>query len=233
MLTLHTWPTQNARKISVMLEECDLDYEIVPVDIGNNEQFSESFKRHNPNCKIPVLVDSDVMTNTGEATAIFESGAILLYLAEKTGRFLPEKPAERAHTISWLFWQTSGMGPTFGNFTHFASAMAKDRSMLNAYLAKTGAPEPIQYAIERFTKESFRLLGVLNNELANKEFIIGEPSIADFAAYPWVESAWHGLQLLNPQLTSDYKHIARWMGRLAERDAVKRGMEKLAWGVKL
>lgn len=233
MLTLHTWSTQNARKISVMLEECELDYQIVPVDIVANEQFSEQFRRLNPNSKIPVLVDSDVTAHSAEPVAIFESGAILLYLAEKTGRFLSTRAAERARTISWVFWQTSGVGPVFGNFSHFASAMAKDRSSLNSYLAKTGAPEPVHYAIERFAKESFRLLDVLNKELAGNEFIAGELSIADFATYPWVESAWHAFKLFNPKLASDFSHVARWMATLAERDGIRRGMEKLAWDVDL
>lgn len=232
MLTLHTWSTQNARKIAIMLEECGLDCQITPVNILTNEQFSERFRGLNPNSKIPVLVDTEVRTNTGEAVSVFESGAILLYLAEKTGRFLPRQAAERARTISWVFWQTSGMGPAFGNFSHFASAMVQDRSLLNAYLAKTGAPEPVHYAIERFTKESFRLLGVLNSELSSREFIAGELSIADFATYPWVESAWQGFRLFNPNLTSDYGNIVRWMATLAEREGVRRGMEKLAWDVK-
>jgi GST-like protein len=233
MLTLHTWATQNARKISVMLEECGLEYRIVPVDIMNGEQFAEPFKRLNPNCKIPVLVDSDLCSPSGEPVAIFETGAILLHLAEKTGRFLSRHPAERARTISWLFWQTSAVGPVFGNFSHFASAMAKDRSRLNAYLAKTGAPEPVHYAIERFARESFRLLGVLNQALAEREFIAGELSIADFATYPWVESAWTGFALLNPNLSSDCHHVERWMATLAEREALRRGMARLAWGAKL
>jgi len=233
MLSLYTWATQNARKISVMLEECDLAYQIVPVDIMNNEQFSEPFTRLNPNNKIPVLVDSDLSSSSGEPGAIFETGAILLYLAEKTGRFLPQHSAARARVLSWLFWQTSGLGPNFGNFAHFASATVKDRSRLNAYLDKTGAREPALYAIERFAKESLRLLAVLNRELEDKEFIAGELSIADFATYPWVESAWQGFKLLNPNLSSEFGHIERWMVTLAEREAVKRGMEKLAWGVNL
>lgn len=233
MLTLYTWPTQNARKISVMLEECGLDYRILPVDIQNNQQFAPEFRRLNPNSKIPVLVDSDLTQDSGQPAAIFETGAILLYLAEKTGRFLPHQPAARMQVISWLFWQTSGMGPAFGNFSHFASAMVKDKSLLNAYLAKTGAPEPVQYAIERFAKESFRLLGVLNGQLATQEFIAGELSIADFASYPWIESAWSGFRMLNPNLGQDFSHVERWMATLAERDGVKRGMARLAWGVQL
>ena len=233
MLTLYTWSTQNARKISVMLEECGLDYRIAPVNIMKDEQFSASFRLLNPNSKIPVLVDDELCDSAGQPVAIFETGAILLYLAEKTGRFLPQHPAGRALTLSWLFWQTSGVGPVFGNFAHFASAAVKDKSQLNAYLAKSGAREPVQYAIERFAKESFRLLGVLNQQLSTQDFIVGELSIADFATYAWVESAWPGFQLLNPNLASDYAHVARWLASLGKREALQRGMAALAWGVEL
>ena len=233
MLTLYTWSTQNARKISVMLEECGLDYRIAPVNILKDEQFDESFERLNPNSKIPVLVDADLCDSAGQPVAIFETGAILLYLAEKSGRFLPKHPADRARTLSWLFWQTSGVGPAFGNFAHFASATVKDKSLLNVYLAKSGAREPVQYAIERFAKESFRLLGVLNQQLSTQDFIAGELSIADFATYPWVESAWPGFNLLHPNLAADFAHVARWMAALADREALQRGMAALAWGVQL
>ena len=233
MLTLYTWSTQNARKISVMLEECTLDYRIAPVNILEDEQFCESFKKLNPNSKIPVLVDTDFCDNAGQPIAIFETGAILIYLAEKTGRFLSKHPADRTRTLSWLFWQASGVGPAFGNFAHFASATVKDKSLLNVYLAKSGAREPVQYAIERFTKESFRLLGVLNQHLSARVFIADELSIADFATYPWVESAWPGFKMLNPNLEADFPHVARWMAALERREALQRGMAALAWGVRL
>lgn len=233
MLTLYTWSTQNARKISIMLEECALDYKITSVNILKDEQFSASFHHLNPNNKIPVLVDTDLCDSAGEPVAIFETGAILLYLAEKTGQFLSKHPAERTRTLNWLFWQTSGMGPVFGNFAHFASAMVKDKALLNAYLAKSGANEPVPYAIERFAKESFRLLGVLNQQLSVQDFIVGELSIADFAAYPWVESAWSGFKMLRPNIETDYEYVARWMADLSKREALQRGMVKLAWGVEL
>ena len=233
MLTLYTWSTQNARKISIMLEESALDYKIAAVNILKDEHFSEAFNHLNPNKKIPVLVDTDMCDSKGEPIAIFETGAILLYLAEKSGRFLPKHPAERVQTLSWLFWQTSGMGPTFGNFAHFASAMVKDKALLNAYLAKSGANEPVPYAIDRFAKESLRLLGVLNQQLSNRDFIIGELSIADFAAYPWVESAWSGFKMIHPNIEADFMHITRWMETLGKREAVQRGMAMLAWGVEL
>lgn len=233
MLTLYTWSTQNARKISIMLEECGLSYRIAPVNILKDEQFSESFRRLNPNSKIPVLVDEELCDETGQPVAIFETGAILLYLAEKTGRFLPSHLAQRAKTLSWLFWQTSGVGPVFGNFAHFVAATVKDKSKLNVYLAKSGAREPAQYAIERFAKESLRLLGVLNQQLSTQDFIAGELSIADFATYAWVESAWPGFAQLNPTLESDFAHVKRWMMALEKREALQRGMAALAWGVEL
>lgn len=231
MLKLYTWSTQNARKISVMLEECELAYEVVPVDIMNDAQFSEAFKRLNPNSKIPVLVDLDLRDASGEPVAIFETGAILLYLAEKAGRFLPSAPADRVKVMSWLFWQCSGVGPVFGNFAHFASALAPDRNQLNGFLAKTGASQPLAYPIERFSQESYRLLGVLDQQLSRQPFVAGDLSIADFAAYPWVESAWSGLKMLNPARMAQYAHVARWMATLAERPGVQRGMARLAWGV--
>ena len=175
-----------------------------------------------------MLVDSERRTAKGDPLAIFETGAILLYLAEKTGRFLPQHPAERARAISWLFWQTSGVGPSFGNFAHFASARAQDRSQLNAYLAKTGAPQPVDYAIDRFARESFRLLGVLNRTLADQDFIVGELSVADFATYPWIEAAWPAFKTLHPTLSTDFEHVERWMTTLARREGLQRGMQKLA-----
>lgn len=216
-----------------MLEECGLAYRIAPVNILKDEQFSADFRQLNPNGKIPVLVDEDVRDSAGQPVAIFETGAILLHLAEKTGRFLPGQPAERARTLSWLFWQTSGVGPVFGNFAHFAAAAVRDKSQLNPYLTQSGAREPVQYAIERFARESLRLLGVLNQQLAAQEYIAGELSIADFATYAWVESAWAGFKQLHPGLEADFAHVARWLDTLGQREALQRGMAKLAWGVAL
>ncbi|MCG8609098.1 MAG: glutathione binding-like protein, partial [Pseudomonadales bacterium] len=161
---------------------------------------------------------------------IFETGAILLYLAEKSGKFLPKNSAQRARVIKWLFWQTSGLGPVFGNFSHFASALAKDASYLNNYLVQTRAKEANFQAIERFSKESFRLLGVLNNVLSDSDYIAGDLSIADFASYPWIESAWAGLKALNNNLETDFQHVANWMQKLQARPGVQKGMSKLAWG---
>lgn len=233
MLRLLTWSTQNARKISIMLEECEYEYTIEPINIEKQEQFNSEFKALNPNSKIPVLLDSDLIDEHRNPEPIFETGAILLYLAEKSGQFLSKEPAQRARVIKWLFWQTSGLGPAFGNFSHFASALAKDESYLNNYLAQTRAKEANFQAIERFSKESFRLLGVLNKVLSDRDFIAGDLSIADFASYPWIESAWAGLKALNNNLEKDFPHVASWMQRLQERPGVQKGMNKLAWGTDL
>lgn len=233
MLTLHAWTTQNARKITIMLEECGLPYRISPVDILKDEQHSAEFRQLNPNGKIPVLVDDDLHSASGEPLAIFETGAILLYLAEKSGRFLSPQPGRRAHALSWLFWQTSGVGPAFGNLAHFASAGVQDRTRLNGFLEKTGAREPVQYATQRFAQESLRLLGVLDEALANRPYVAGELSIADFALYPWVESGWPGFQSFYPTLSADFARVEHWMGRLGQREALRRGMQRLAWGASL
>ncbi|HLD69079.1 MAG TPA: glutathione S-transferase N-terminal domain-containing protein [Pseudomonas sp.] len=233
MLTLYAWTTQNARKITIMLEECGLPYRISPVDILKDEQHSPAFRQLNPNRKIPVLVDDDLCGVGGEPLTVFETGAILLYLAEKSGRFLSPQPGQRAHTLSWLFWQTSGVGPAFGNLAHFASAGVQDRTRLNGFLEKTGAREPVQYAIQRFAGESLRLLGVLDEALAENPYVAGELSIADFALYPWVESGWPGLQSLHPTLSVDFARVEHWMNRLDQREALRRGMQRLAWGAPL
>ena len=231
MLKLITWSTQNARKISIMLAACQLDYEIEWLNIEKDEQHQPSFKALNPNGKIPVLIDTDLVNEQGQVEPIFESAAILLYLAEKTGKFLSEQPAQKMNTIKWLFWQAANLGPVLGNFSHFAGAAVKDAKHLNAYLAKTRAPKVDEYAIQRFTQESFRLLGVLNQQLENKDFIAGDVSIADFACYPWLESAWFGLQGINPELNNQFNNVSEWMVRMKDVTGVERGMKKLAWGV--
>lgn len=234
MLNLYTWSTQNARKISIMLQECDLNYKITPINIEKNEQHTFDFKALNPNSKVPVLLDSDLLDEQGQPMPIFETGAILLYLAEKTGRFIPSLLAQRYNVIKWLFWQTSNLGPVFGNFSHFASALVQDKTKLNPYLAQTKAKEPNRYAIERFTKESFRLLGVLESVLSETAYIAGEQiSIADFACYPWIESAWSGLSQINPNLQQEYLHLSSWMLKMADRPGVKAGMDQLSWGADL
>ena len=229
MLKLITWRTQNARKISIMLTACQLDYEIEWLNIEENEQHEKGFKAFNPNGKIPVLIDCDFINEQAEVEPIFESAAILLYLAEKSGRFLSNKPTQRMATIKWLFWQAANLGPILGNFSHFIAASVKDTRRLNSYLIKSRAPKIDEYAIQRFTKESFRLLGVLNQQLSDKPFITDEISIADFACYPWLEAVWLGLQSINPNINSQYKNLSDWMARMKMVEGVKEGMDRLAY----
>jgi GSH-dependent disulfide-bond oxidoreductase len=195
MIDLYTFTTPNGRKASVMLEEVGLPYTAHSIDIRRGDQFTPEFLAVNPNGKIPALVD-------GEQT-IFESGAILIYLAEKTGQFLPTQGAERYAVLQWLMFQMGGVGPMFGQLNHF----------------KRFAPEPIPYAIERYTKETLRLYSVLDHQLGQQEFLAGEYSIADIATYPWV--AIHEFQGLS---LDAYPHVARWAATIAARPAVGRGM---------
>jgi len=197
MIKLYFWPTPNGKKISVMLEECELPYEIVPVDIGKGDQFDPEFLAISPNNRMPAIVDTD----TG--ISVFESGAILVYLAEKSGRFLPQEDAARFEVLQWLFWQVAGQGPMAGQLGHFLHA----------------AKEPVDYAVERYRAEHHRLLGVLNRQLADREFIAGEYSIADIASWPWVRSA-AGVQ----QPLDEFPHLQRWSGTVAARPAVRRGV---------
>jgi len=186
-----------------MLEECGLDYRVHPVDIANAEQFEQDYLAINPNSKIPTIVDDD--GPGGGPFAVFESGAILIYLAEKTGRLLSADPRLRSQAIQWLMFQVGGIGPMFGQAQHF----------------RRFAPQPLPYAIERYSKEAARLYGVLDQRLATSEFLAGnEYSIADIASYPWVmRSDWQGVSL------SDHPHVQRWVAAIGGRPAVQRGME--------
>lgn len=200
-LTLYFAPTPNGQKISIMLEECGLPYDVVPVNILTGEQFTAEFKAINPNSKIPALVDNA----QDPPLAIFESGAILLYLAEKTGQFLP--PPEDIHgrysVVQWLMFQMSGIGPMFGQAGHFLNY----------------APEPIPYAIERYRREVARLYTVLDEQLAQNEYIAGANyTIADMAIYPWV-TLYRGHQ----QDLGQVPHVRRWYNQLKQRPALRRG----------
>lgn len=201
MITLYTWATPNGRKVSIMLEECALPYVVQPVDITAGAQFRPEFTAINPNGKIPALVDADA------GITVFESGAILTYLAEKTGRFLPAAGPVRYAVLQWLMWQMGGVGPMFGQTHHF----------------RRFAPEPVPYALERYGNETRRLYRVLDTQLAHNEFVAGEAagySIADIAIYPWVaRHEWQGVTL------SDFPNVQRWADSLALRPAVQRGME--------
>jgi GST-like protein len=184
-----------------MLEELGVPYTVHPINIGKGEQFAPAFVAISPNSKIPAIVDSD--GPGGREIAMFESGAILIYLAEKTGMLLPTEPVRRLEALQWLMFQMGGVGPMFGQAHHFLRA----------------APEPVPYAIERYTKEAARLYGVLNARLGEREYLAGEYSIADVATYPWVvRHEWHKVDL------ADHPNVARWYAAIGARPAVQGGM---------
>jgi GST-like protein len=198
MIDVYTWPTPNGHKVHIMLEECGLPYAVHAVDIGAGEQFRPEFLAISPNNKIPAIVDSD--GPDGRPIALFESGAILLYLAGKTGRFYPADLRGRAAVVQWLFWQMAGLGPMAGQTHHFVHY----------------APQPIDYAIDRYVRETGRLYGVLNKRLADREYVAGDYSIADMACYPWV------LPQRQKQDMAHFPHLARWKEAIAARPAVQR-----------
>ncbi len=203
MIDLYTWPTPNGHKASVMLEETGLDYRVHPVDIANGEQFAADYVTINPNGKIPTIVDQD--GPGGGPFAVFKLGAILIYLAEKTGRLLSADPRHRSQAIQWLMFQVGGIGPMFGQAQHF----------------RRFAPQPLPYAIQRYSTEAARLYGVLDKRLAASEFLAeGDYSIADIASYPWVaRHEWQGVAL------ADYPNVRRWIETVGQRPAVQRGMQ--------
>jgi GST-like protein len=201
MIELYYWPTPNGHKITLFLEEAGLPYTIKPVNIGKGEQFEHDFLRISPNNRMPAIVDT-APAEGGEAISVFESGAILQYLAEKSGRFLPKDLRGRTTVMEWLFWQVGGLGPMLGQNHHF-----------NRY-----APEKIPYAIDRYVRETHRLYSVLDKRLDGREFIAGKDySIADMAAYPWtVPHEDQGMKL------DDFPHFKRWFERIRDREATKR-----------
>ncbi|MGV0026461.1 glutathione binding-like protein [Phormidesmis priestleyi] len=204
MIDLYYWTTPNGHKITMFLEEVELPYTIVPINIGKGDQFQPEFLKISPNNRIPAIVDHKPMEG-GEAISVFESGAILLYLAEKTGKLIGEDLRSRVEVLQWLFWQMAGLGPMAGQNHHF-----------NQY-----APEKIPYAIERYVKETGRLYAVLNQRLSDREFIGGSYSIADIAAYPWIVP--YDCQGQNLQ---DFPHLKRWFKTIRERPATIRAYEK-------
>jgi GST-like protein len=205
MIDLYPWTTPNGRKVSIMLEEVGLPYEVIPVNIGKEEQFTPAFTAINPNQKIPAIVDHDV---PGGPLAVFESGAILIHLAEKTGKLLPKDVRGRAGVIEWLMYQMSHVGPIIGQVGHFMNQ----------------APEKIPYAIQRFLNESVRIVGVLNRGLEGRDFLAGDYSIADVATYPWVVAAWGPFQAMLPEKVADLRNVGRWLERVGARPAVQKGM---------
>lgn len=201
MIDLYYWPTPNGWKITIMLEECGLDYRMIPVNIGKGDQFSPEFLKISPNNRMPAIVDHD--GPDGDPLSVFESGAILVYLAEKTGRFLPTDSRGRVEVLQWLFWQMGGLGPMAGQLGHF-------------FLY---AQEKIPYAIERYRNEYNRLLGVINNRLADREHLAGDYSVADMACWPWVR----GHERLGQDL-DEFPHVKRWDDAMAARPAAKKGV---------
>ena len=202
MIDLYTWSTPNGRKVSIMLEECGLPYRVHPIDIGKGDQFKPEFVALNPNSKIPAIVDQE--GPEGGPYPLFESGAILMYLAWKTGKYFPTRITEQFETIQWLMFQMGGVGPFFGQVHHFLRA----------------APEPVPYAIERYTKETRRLYGVMNKHLEQHDYLAADYSIADIATYPWVARYdWHKVDL------NDFPAVKRWFDLIGARPAVQAGMK--------
>ena len=204
MIDLYTWPTPNGHKVHIFLEETGLEYTVIPVNILTGDQFDPEFLKISPNNKMPAMVDRD--GPDGKPYAVFESGAMLLYLAEKTGRFMPSGMAERYTVIQWLMFQMGGIGPMLGQAHHF----------------RLYAPEKIEYAFNRYTNEASRLYRVVDTRLADAEYLAGDYSIADMATYPWLR--YHENQ---GQKLEDYPHLKRWYDALSERPAVQRGLAVL------
>jgi GST-like protein len=201
VIDLYAWGTPNGRKASIMLEEVGLPYRVLPIDISKGAQHTPEFLAINPNGRIPAIIDSE--GPGGKSIRIFESGAILIYLAERTGKLLSAEPRRRMETLVWLMFQMGGVGPMFGQAHHFLRA----------------APEPVPYGIERYTKETRRLYGVLDGRLGEEAYLAGEYSIADIATYPWVaRHDWHKVDL------KDFPNVARWHEAIGARPAVARGM---------
>lgn len=203
-IDFYYWPTPNGWKVSIMLEETETPYNLIPVNITAGDQFQPEYLKINPNNKMPTIVDPN--GPDGNPISIFESGAILLYLAEKTGRFLSHKPSDRYTVIQWLMFQIGGVGPMLGQAHHF----------------RQYAPEKIPYAIERYTNETSRLYRVLDRQLSQVEYVAGDYSIADMAIYPWIIP--HEKQGQN---LADFPHLKRWFETVSQRPAVSLGLALL------
>ncbi|OUL36044.1 thiol:disulfide oxidoreductase [Nostoc sp. T09] len=204
MIDLYYWATPNGHKITIFLEEVGLTYNIIPVNIGAGDQFKPEFLKISPNNRIPAIVDNEP-ANGGAPISVFESGAILLYLAEKTGKLIPQDVRDRVEVLQWLFWQMAGLGPMAGQNHHFSQY----------------APEKIDYAINRYVKETGRLYAVLDKRLADREFVAGDYSIADIAAYPWIVA-----YEIQSQNLEDFPNLKRWFETIKARPATIRAYEK-------
>ena len=205
MIDLYTWPTPNGHKVHIMLEETGLAYNVIAVDINNGDQFDPDYLKISPNNKMPAMIDPD--GPEGGPYSLFESGAILMYLAEKTGRFMPSDMAARYRVLQWLMFQMGGIGPMFGQAHHF----------------RQYAPEKIPYAVDRYTNEARRLYGVLDRRLADAEFLADDYSIADMAVFPWTRSYERQGQTLD-----DFANVKRWFEAINTRPAVERALKVLA-----
>lgn len=202
MIDVYTWSTPNGYKALIMLEETGLEYRLHPVDLGKGDQHRPEFLAINPNGKIPAIIDRE--GHRGEALPIFESGAILLYLAQKSGRFLPADPREHWPVVSWLMFQMGGVGPMLGQAGYFLNR----------------SPEPVPFAVERYVAEAERLYGVVDRHLSERGFLAGDYSIADIACFPWMrEPRRFGLDV------ADYPNVSRWLETIAARPAVRRGLD--------
>jgi GST-like protein len=202
MIELYSWGTPNGKKVSIMLEEVALPYNVHPINIGQGDQFKPDYITINPNSKIPAIIDTD--GPGGRPLKVFESGAILIYLAEKTGKMMSRDPVARIEAIEWLMFQMGGVGPMFGQAHHFLRQVK----------------EPNPYGAERYTKETRRLYGVMNARLGTVDYLAGDYSIADIATYPWVaRHEWHLVEL------GEFPHVARWFAAISARPAVERGMK--------
>jgi GST-like protein len=200
-IELYTWSTPNGHKISIALEELGLDYSVHPINITKDEQFAPDFLKISPNNKIPAVIDPE--GPDGKPISVFESGAILLYLADKTGKFMPQDARTRYDALQWLMWQMGGFGPMLGQAHHF----------------RRFAKEQVPYAIERYSNETRRLYGVLDKHLQEAEYLAGDYSIADMATFPWAaRHEWHGIAL------EDFPSVKRWYDAIAARPAVQKGM---------
>jgi len=205
MIDLYFWPTPNGYKVSIMLEEIGMPYNVIAVNISKGDQFKPEFLAISPNNKMPAIIDHD--GPGGQPYSLFESGAILMYLAEKSGQLMPAEMRARYRVIEWLMFQMGGIGPMLGQAHHF----------------RRYAPEQIQYAIDRYTNEARRLYNVLDKQLGRNQYVAGDYSIADIAIYPWlIPHKWQGMEL------EDFPNVKRWFDAIAARPAVQRGIAVLA-----
>jgi GSH-dependent disulfide-bond oxidoreductase len=212
MIDVYYWPTPNGWKVTIMLEECGLDYRIVPVDIGGGDQFKPEFLRISPNNRMPAIVDHDP-ADGGEPISVFESGAILEYLGDKAGRFLPTAPRERYRVLQWVHWQMANLGPMMGNANHFKNYgknMADD-------------PKQLEYGTRRFVGEVDRLCGVMDAQLSANAYLAGDDySIADIISWPWARLAG---RLIDEQIWETFRHLKRWVDEVGARPAVDKGWQ--------